>query len=277
MDCFDFCLWLGLSREAAAFCASFPVTNDEAERAYEALCTNRAAFFASVDAFDDAPARYLALYVRFAQLTQQEYARRDIPEAVFRATLSDIALWEQQYFDAHGVHGIDEERWLAHHICLDLFQLGSLQFEPTGERPDGVPQDTTALPAFYVHIPKGADISPAAASCACAQALQFWKLEKALFLCHSWLLSPVVHSLLPEGSRIVQFGTLFQVASLDFESRQAEERIFGAVCESAAQYPARTSLQKTARAHLLGGSALPSAIGFRLVEQAAQAQSSCDK
>ena len=112
--------------------------------------------------------------------------------------------------------------WLSKHVRLKLFRLQELQFEPI-IAPGVLPEELKTLPVLNIHIPKGAGIDLKAVDCACQEALRFWNYEKAVFFCHSWLLSPALKKLLPPETRIVQFGAKFHLLELDEECRQAEE------------------------------------------------------
>ena len=71
--------------------------------------------------------------------------------------------------------------------------------------------------------------------------------------CHSWLLSPALHRILPPSSNILNFQSFFRLYGEDFSYRQAEERVFGEISDRAESYPEHTSLQKSLKAFLLTG------------------------
>ena len=117
-----------------------------------------------------------------------------------------------------------------------------------------------------VHIPKGADLDTGAVRQSYVRALDFWGCGSAVLLCESWLLSPQLGELLPQKSRIRSFAKEFSVIAVEESSRQAEERIFGAVKADPRDYPENgTSLQLAARRHLITGGSLPAGFGWQKI------------
>lgn len=264
---FGFCSSIGLSAQAAKICESFSFSSQEINSLYADLLNNKDEFLLKANAEKSPRERLLALYVNFALLAKTEYEKRLIPLQIFYDTFADIALWEQEYYSANGSHGIDETSWLANHICLKVFRLGALQFAPAEKLPANLPSCAKGLAAFYVHIPKGANLSQEEVLRSIIMAFDFFKADTAVFLCHSWLLSPVLKQLLPKGSKIIQFASKFNILSTDEDDRQAEERIFGKLCSSPENYLAITSLQIAAKEHLLTGKKIPVAEGYFVLER----------
>ncbi|MEG0878489.1 MAG: acyltransferase domain-containing protein [Oscillospiraceae bacterium] len=261
----SFCLAIGLDANAAKLCCDYPLSDKEIISLYELLCTNADAFFKLSAQAKDMPLRYLALYVRIAYNLQSEYDKRGIAQKIYIDTFSDISLWEHEYFSLHNAHGIEEIFWLANHLRLRLFRLGALQFEPLQAVTYTLPQNAKGLPIFNVHIPKGADLSTISTTVAYKAALEFWHYDKAVFVCHSWLLSPALFKLLPPNSRILSFASCFNVIETDESDRQAEERIFGKVLDNPLQYPCDTSLQAAAREYLISKNLIPSGFGWQII------------
>ena len=225
-------------------------------------------FFSDFDRFtalgeekEDPHLFYLSAYLRLAYRQHDKYVSRGIPDDIFLATFQDIILWADEYREKNGRAGLDRINWLRRHIELRLFRLGELQFEiprlPLPDIWDGIDLPS-AVPRF-VHIPEGTDLSKAEDSF--RAALDFFHEDSILFLIHSWLLSPEVTGLLPQGSRIRSFSSLFTLCGTE-DDRQAEERIFGSVSDDVSSYPQRTSLAKAARAWLMEGGKLLSGYGY---------------
>ena len=59
------------------------------------------------------------------------YDEKGLPEEVFYDTLSDVTLRQRLYLKEHGRLGLNDEdiMWLKHIYELNIFKLGSLQFE----------------------------------------------------------------------------------------------------------------------------------------------------
>ena len=224
--------------------------------------------------FDPEKGRGLPQLARALQLalrTKGKYAALGIPEDVFYDSFQDIPIWTRTYYDRTGDQGLGEWGWIQMSLDLKVLRLGRLQFEPNslekeiriGERvyPEGTP-------VLHVHIPAEAPLDTNAVENSLSRAIPFFRQYFGqtfdLFHCHSWLLAPALKELLPENSRILQFQSLFQVYATDDE-RQAEERVFGAVCDDPATYPEETSLQKLMKAYLVAGNKVGVGLGVMQV------------
>lgn len=213
----------------------------------------------------------LRFYLEWAVKLKGKYDSLGIPEQVFWDGVKDIGIWAEDYYDKHGTPGFAEWGWVATTLCLKVFRLGRLQFEPMQlETPivcngHTYPEGTTVL---NVHIPAGEPLDVPEVRAAMDYAPEFFRKyfqkTSGLFMCHSWLLSPQLKELLPEESRILQFQDLFTVHWVDQE-RQAEERVFGFLAEDPACYPENTSLQKKMRAAILAGKRFGMGCGYRMI------------
>lgn len=205
------------------------------------------------------------IYLQLAAIAYAAYQKQGIDEAVYWDTMSDLRIWAENCHKAYKVWGIAEYGWLQHHVKLELFRLGRLQFQPMIlEEPiisskGGVEQGTCVL---NVHIPQGEPLKDEACQAAYRQAQVFFKDEAIKFVCHSWLLNPVYQALLPAESNIVKFQNTYEIYEMDGESRQAEERIFGCLKDDPGAYLAETTLQKIAVKHLEEGKKLGAAKGI---------------
>lgn len=96
-----------------------------------------------------------------------------------------------------------------------------------------------------------------------SRAIAFFPPEqRRLMHCHSWLLSPEFDDILPPGSNILYFKSLYDVYEEDFSFRQAEERVFGEIRDDIASYPERTGLQRSLKRYLLSGHRVSMGLGF---------------
>ncbi len=261
-----FCERIGLSPASAQAAAAYPLSPDQNRRLARRLMDGDPGFESEAGTYPDPPLLMLSLIIRLAIEAHSVYAERQIPDRVYWATFSDIALWACDYEKAAGRPGLTEWRWLSLHAALRLFRLGRLQFEPI-RLAETVRTDTrlfaAGTPALGVHIPADGRLDPDETAKSYAAAAVFFNRPEPLFHCASWLLGPDLDGLLPASSRIRQFAGEYRIYRVDETSRQAEERIFGFVSDQPSLYPDRTSLQKAARAHLLRGGRLPAGCGLR--------------
>ena len=216
--------------------------------------------------------RILRFFLDWGVKLKEQYDALGIPEQVFWDGMKDIAIWAEDYYDKHGIPGFAEWGWVATTLSLKVFRLGRLQFEPMQLDTAIVCNGHTypeGTPVLNVHIPAGEPLDVAEVRVAMNYAPEFFKMyfqkTSALFICHSWLLSPQLKELLQEDSRIMQFQNLFSVYEVDQE-RQAEERVFGHLEENPSAYPVGTSLQKKMKASLLAGKSFGMGRGIRVIQ-----------
>ena len=241
---------INLNDKAKGIILSSPLTHDEISRGYEAIIKD-----------EDIPDAERALRVVASaayEITFPEYRKRGISDDIAIATLSDIERWEEEYERTHeGKPGLSEIRWFKYHLQLQLFALGSLQYQLLPEE-DGIF-------TLNLHIPKDSDISQPSVLSSFEKARQFFKKDKMKIKCFSWLLSDELSSLLDDSSRIKAFSSLFTKVSSDYGRRQAEERIFGHLEDNPENYEAETSLAAKAREYLMKGGKLPVTSGFLII------------
>lgn len=241
---------INLNEKAKGIILSSPLTHDDISRGYEAIINGE-------DVTDALRALSLVASAAY-EITLPEYRKRDISVDIAIATLSDIARWEEEYERTHeGRPGLSEIRWLKYHLQLQLFALGSLQYQLLPEE-DGIF-------TLNLHIPKDSDISLPSVLSSFEKTRQFFKKDKIKIKCFSWLLSDELSSLLDDSSRIKAFSSLFTKVSSDYGRRQAEERIFGHLEDNPENYEVETSLATKAREYLMKGGKLPVTSGFLII------------
>ena len=241
---------LNLNDKAKEVILSYSFSHDDAAMAYEAIIKD--------EAFADAKRALASVASAAYEITLPEYRKRGISDDIAIATLSDIARWEEEYERTHeGQPGLSEIRWLKYHLQLQLFALGSLQYQILPEE-DGIF-------TLNLHIPKGSDISLSSVRSSFEKARRFFRKDKMKIKCFSWLLSDELSSLLDDSSRIKAFSSLFTKVSSDYGRRQADERIFGHLEDNPENYEAGTSLAAKAREYLMTGGKLPVTSGFLII------------
>lgn len=204
------------------------------------------------------PSRALAVLTRLAAEDSAYYPAHGLSPHVYYDSYRDLTIWAQDHFDKTGTWGITEVPWLTLTLQHRLFRLVLLQFEPLTAPAD---HHLLALSDTWlnVHIPADGPLLPADCTVSFDQAHTYF--QRDWFCCHSWLLSPNLHQLLPQGSHILQFQARFKNIEFFPNDRQAEERIFGKPLNDPAQYPEQTSLQQKAKQYLLQGNKIGTALG----------------
>lgn len=214
------------------------------------------------------PLDRLVLWCCHMTWVRRQYEARGVSHQVILDTFSDVNLRAALYEAKTGKPGLskDDVIWFRHIHGASIFRLGSLQFQLfemvyldeagcgqaymtfAPEQKARLPQGT---PVINLHVPKGADLSPAAVEHALDQAMAFFpqvfpEHRAKAFLCYSWLLYPGLQELLPKGSNILQFAARFQIIGQVQDPAESIRRIYGKRCSRKAGYPQKTQLQRKA-------------------------------
>ncbi len=218
------------------------------------------------------PLSRLAVLIWKMEEIWQKYQAAGVDRKVFVDSANDIALRARIYFEKTGKVGLSKQDciWLRHLVNGQIFKLGVLQFQPyqmlyldvndKGETwfnyVDGIKERLPeGRPVLNVHIQKGADLSPEKVTESFSLARTFFReyfteMQFDAFVCFSWLLDPFLGRILPVESRIVRFGSIFEIIGWAKDNNQAVERIFGKCWRKKSDFPQDTSLQKAALKHL---------------------------
>lgn len=212
----------------------------------------------------------LAVCLEYAEFTKDEYRKKDIPLSVFYDTMGDIKIWCENNHNK----GLKNYRWIENHLKCNLFRIGRLQFQMF--RCNMKTLSYTHLPfnfndqMIYVHIPQGEKLIYSDCIEAINRAKEFFDkyfndFEYEFFFCESWLLYDENWQFMQPSSNILQFQTLFDIVYSSDDDAQAIERIFGRRHIIKSLYPENTTLQKSAKEHILKGNKL--GIGIGIIEK----------
>ena len=179
-----------------------------------------------------------------------KWQAKGIPEEIYRDTMAFGTRYLYDGKKAYGRWCFTAGWWFQRHLAMELFRLGSLEYElmnlPEGRR-------------AYIHIPTDADLSPAALDDSLRRFRDFaaafypeW--AKAEIWCDSWLMSPAIRPLLPEHSRIIGFQDRFDLVSVDAENMGGVEWVFPGMKDVPREdLPEDTALRRNMKAFLLAG------------------------
>lgn len=209
----------------------------------------------------------LAVTLLLAERTKNEYSELGLSETVFWDTMSDIRIWEHNYFVKKGRHGIGELGWLKNHFKLEIFRLGRLQFQktklsdPLFKSVNGIRLGESAL---FVHIPQSEPLAPEKAKSSFLEANRFFEtyfpdFHYRLYFTETWLLYGKNRLFMKEGCNILKFSELFRHLGDKNLQKEATKRIFGK------EYHAddrESSLEKAAKAYLESGGTLGVGVGY---------------
>ena len=187
---------------------------------------------------------------------------RDLPEDVFVATMGAFTRFVREHLRSWGRVGFDRAFWTTRQVHARLLRVGEMEYELRGEEGD---------PRISLHIPSNtvlrAELLNRSVDGARALFARFYpEWADAPILLHSWLLSPALPQLLPEGSNILRFQSAFDILETEQESDDCLEWVFkiaGGQRESVRleDLPENTSLQRSMKAYLLAGGGVGSGRG----------------
>jgi hypothetical protein len=199
---------------------------------------------------------------------EQRYRNKGIPDQIFVDTIQDVKLRQELYFKKTGIIGLDKEDviWFRHLFNMHIFKLNGLQFqlfhmiyldrETIGEEYMVFSQEQkvklpVGTPVINVHIQCFANISPEVCDQSFSLASDFFhkffpEHEFKAFICYSWLLFSGNQGLIDKQSNILKFAHRFEIISEVNDNEQAIHNIYGKRYRKKANYPMKTSLQKSA-------------------------------
>ena len=183
-------------------------------------------------------------------------AWKDIPEEIWTATMKCFPRFITEHRRSYGRDGFDRYGWTTRQIGAKLFRIGELEYEMTDENE----RDRKEI---GLHIPSDTRLEADRLNESLREADTFFRTyypewADAPRTCESWLLSPVLKELLPEGSRILKFQEAFDLLETLPEDDAALEWVFY-VAEGQREgldirgLPENTSLQRKMKAMMLKG------------------------
>ncbi len=217
--------------------------------------------------------RLLTIYLAAACLTRDEYCAAGISDAVFWDTM---ACFSRFLLDEHlhtGIFAFTRGFWAWRHLSCRLFRLGTLEFEyalleehqltPKGMGP--------GEPVLFVHIPSDAKLTEAALADSYRAARRFFTDHGAqvcpagapqAVLCHTWLLSPTLQTLLAPTSGIRRFAQDYTVLAVDTGDESFYLWLFHGK-KPPEPLPLETSLQRVVCDYLQRGGKIGAAYGIQ--------------
>ena len=190
---------------------------------------------------------------------------KDIPRQIYVDTMKCFSRFVREHRRSLGYYGFDRWEWTPHQVKAELFRIGQLEYQLYREEGQCL---------IGLHIPSDVCLDMALLDESVAQARRFLEVyfpswAQAPMECESWLLSPALAQLLPEGSRILRFQRPFQITQVNWEPNDVLEWVFKLAAAQQknvdlARLPEDTSLQRSMKAALLAGKKIGVAHG-RLV------------
>ena len=185
---------------------------------------------------------------------REEGPWENIPESIWVDTMKCFSRFVGEHHRSLGRHGFDRGFWTTRQVGAKLFRIGQLEYELKEE---------DRKKTIDLHIPSDARMDMGLLDESVARAREFLKeyfpdwAEESME-CESWLLSPVLASLLPENSNILSFQRAFEIISQDPEPQDVLEWVFRLTqgqqkTTPLEALPEGTCLQRSMKAFLLSG------------------------
>ena len=204
---------------------------------------------------DDDGAAILIRQLMIASDSRKYGAWKDIPEEIWMETMKCFPRFISEHRRSYGWDGFDRYGWTTRQIGAKLFRIGELEYE--------LAEDEEGRKEIGLHIPSDAKLEAERMNASLKEAdafirERFPEWAGAPKTCESWLLSPTLKDLLPEGSRILTFQDAFELKETYPEDDAALEWVFY-VAEGQregldiSRLPEDTSLQRKMKAMLMEG------------------------
>lgn len=191
----------------------------------------------------------LCCMLRCALRAKAEYDRLGISEEIYVDTMAAFSRFVREHMDSFGCYGFNRGFWTTRQVSCKLFRIGQMEYELTTLNGD---------PVISLHIPTDVDLRPEVLRPSMKEGLAgFYRLfpeyEGKKVYCHSWLLSPLLKGLLPEGSNILRFQELFDIEPEGTPGNDVLLWVFKNPKLPKEDYPENTSLQRKLKQFFLSG------------------------
>ena len=186
-----------------------------------------------------------------------QYLRRNISSKIFVDTMKFCTRFLNDHLKDIGNYGFDVAYWFPRQISLSQFRIGALEYEFVNEKNKEI----------SLHIPSDADLSTPSVLQSlndfyCFRDTYYPEWKGIALVCDSWMLSPTLNKLLPEGSKILTFKNMFEIEKVDKNSTSFMRWIYPGFETIDENLPEKTSLQRKTKAHLLTGKNFGAAKGY---------------
>ncbi len=183
------------------------------------------------------PMMKLSLIYAFLPTVWDRYKEKNIPENIFWDTMSDIKIWIDDHRARTDEDGVFELHWLMHHMNLNIFKIGRLQYQKfvwyfkTTYNKNGV-KIGLGDKFINMHIPRGAKLDYDECVKSMDMAKEFFskyfpEFPNNKYACHSWLLYPGNKNFMPEGSNILKFASLYDIIEENEDPESAYLWLYG--------------------------------------------------
>ncbi len=236
------------------------------------------------------PMMKLALVYAFLPTVWDRYKEKGICEEIFWDTMSDIKIWIIDHKDRTNEDGLYELHWIMHHMNLNIFKIGRLQYQKlfwyykTPYSKDGN-KINFGDKIINMHISRGEKLDFEACEKSLQMAKEFFtkyfpEYPNNKFMCHSWLLYPHNRDFMPENSNILKFQKLFEIVESKESPQQTYLWLYGKKFKTADlmknkketgsygyvdKIPQKSSLQKSTAEYIKNGGTFGEGLGVIII------------
>lgn len=199
----------------------------------------------------------LACMLWAASWSWERYKAAGIPESVFIDTMKCFTRFVHEHKASYGYFGFDRDFWTGRQLSLNLFRIGTLEYETIEEQ---------GQREISIHIPSDAKLTRENCQSSVKLAEQFFakynpEFAGVPYICESWLLSPALKKLLPADAHIIRFQEMFSIHHVNWEDTSFMGWVYKCPDMPLEELPEHTSLQRHMKAYLLEGGCVGEAAG----------------
>lgn len=235
---------------------------------------------------NEKPFYKLCLVYAFLPTVKDRYKEKGISDKIFFDTMDDIRIWIDDHKKRTDEYGLYELNWIMHHMNLNIFKLGRLQFQKFKYCNSSYKKNGKEIKfgdkIINIHIPRGEKLNIDDCKKSVAKAKEFFKTyfpdyANNNFMCYSWLLYPKNKCFMKEDSNILNFAKMFDIVGTSehpaqtylwiFDIKENEKALLKnkkktGVYGNIDVLPQKTSLQKSAAQYINDGGTFGDGIGI---------------
>jgi len=191
----------------------------------------------------------LCSMLRCAMKAKETYDRLGISEEIYVDTMAAFSRFVREHMESYGCYGFNRGSWTPRQVSCTLFRIGQLEYELT---------TLDGTPVVSLHIPTDVDLRHEVLLPSLREGLaELFRLfpaygDKRVY-CHSWLLSPLLKSMLPQTSNILRFQEMFDLEPDGTPGNDVLLWVFKNPKLPKADLPEDTSLQRKLKRFYLDG------------------------
>ncbi|MBQ4307814.1 MAG: DUF5596 domain-containing protein [Lachnospiraceae bacterium] len=226
--------------------------------------------------------RMLTAHLLAADYSRHHGAWSEFPETIYADTMGCFSRFVREHKVSYGEYGFDRAFWTTRQLSCILWRFGCLEYEIVDRITDtqlpeelrlglkDVPEGGTK--EIHLHIASDSLLTEENIRTSVADARAYVsshhpECSDYIWMCCSWLLSPELGKLLPEGSHIRTFQSFFDPVAFDPEPGAWYGWCFKIRDKDGNKLPLEalpetTSLQRAMKAHLLSGGKIGEGTGL---------------